>query len=1657
MKLVLPLVFACTLACTSFGGEPLPNIDKRAERAAAWADANRPARVAARERTRENLQRTVPGVEMAESEWTEGPRSVASNRSFLSGIQGEGKGISPAAAAAIPKNDPQRPIKAFLNEHRNLFGHGSEALAQAVLARDDRTRRSGLRTFVWQQQVDGIPLYRALLKACVTAKGELVQIGSGFIADPVAAADRGVPRRARQQRTPEIGVKQALHLAVADIGEAVVVDAIHETDAPEPLTLKQHFQAPDLVDPHGQLTWLPLGETAMRLCWDLIFMSNQRNEMYRTLVDAETGEVLIRRCLTESISDASYRVYTSDSPSPNSPGLSTPGTAQPDVIPRTLVTTSALDTIASPNGWIDDGVNETRGNNVDAHLDLNADNNADTPRPQGSPTRVFDFTLDLTQNPSAYRSAAVTNLFYWCNIAHDRYYQLGFTESAGNFQGNNFGRGGLGNDAVMADAQDGSGTSNANFSTPPDGAAGRMQMYVFTGPTPDRDGDLDSEIIIHEYTHGLSTRLVGGGVGIESRQTSGMGEGWSDFYALSLLSEPGDDVDANYAFGAYASNQYSSGFAQNYYFGIRRYPYSTDLTKNPLTFRDIDPSQRSTHLGVPSSPAIGTSATEVHNLGEVWCVTLWEARALLIKKLGHETGNTLMMQLVTDGMKLSPAEPTYLQARDAILQADMVLTAGANRQELWTAFAKRGMGAYATSPESNTTAGLVENFDLPDDLSLPTASVLSFGTPTGPFAPSSHPFSVANTGINPISWSVVNNQPWLDLDSAGGTLAPGEGATVNATLNTAADSFPPGTYTATLTFTNTTSGTAQKRTFQLLVQPFGTALFTETFESGSLNPTYWSKSGKSTWRTQVTTAGSPHGGSYQLTMDSSVATSASRNEATLTLNLNGQTGLTLTFWAKMFSDDPNGPPGSPFFQHANFDGVAISANGTDYWEIQPLRSPSITNDWGFYSIDLDAAIAAHGISYNSTFRIRFNQYDDNAIPYAGIAIDDIFVGKVYQNKLVLSLPSSATEGIGDVPGSITATIAPAVNTTISLSSSDPASLAVPPSVVMLAGEKTATFLAIILDDTRINGTRSPTVTAQAVTWMPATTQVTIADNESKTLSLILPASVREGDTGLTGQCTIPGTLPTNLVIALSSSDTTEITLPVSATILAGQTSVTFAINVVDDVITDGAQAVTLSAAASAFTGTTSPVTVLDNDVASYSIGAITGAQPVDAPIPITVTALDINGLVITNFTGYVAITGAGSAGGIAISPSVLSGFANGVWSGSVILAAPASQVVLSVTDNTSHTGASNPFDATVGPLDHFTFAPIGASQVSDTAFTITISACDINGAEIASFNAPVALSAANSSGVIAITPTSAIDWQNGIWTGQVTLGATGEGVTISATDGAAHSGTSSTFSVVLPPTLSITSADGFLASGPSGGAFTPASHAWTLSNAGSGTLDWTASNTAAWLSLSPVSGTLAAGDTVIVTASLTSAVQNLASGGYSDTVTFTNATNQIGTDSRAVALTVTAAIDGDHDGLPDLWETQYGLDIHDATDVNGALGDPDGDGYCNALEYLLGLNPVAPDRNVLRAPVIVQDSGTQLPYLTWQYNRRIEIGAIQCTAEVSDDLVTWYSDAEHIEQLDAPVVDPDGITEVITVRALPSIGPSTTRRYFRLKMTLPGQ
>ena len=233
-------------------------------------------------------------------------------------------------------------------------------------------------------------------------------------------------------------------------------------------------------------------------------------------------------------------------------------------------------------------------------------------------------------------------------------------------------------------------------------------------------------------THGTSNRLHANGSGLATTMSGGMGEGWSDYYARSLLSTASEDVNGLYPAGAYVTLGFTTAMGtvgtDNYYYGIRRFPYAVKTNvggptalrpgqpHNPLTFADLDLATISTVDGAyDASPAIINTANEVHKIGEIWCMMLLEMRARIITRMGWATGNDRAIQIVTDGMKLDPASPTVLQARDSILAADCAGFGGADEQDIWAGFATRGAGLSARTTGSTTTASdVVEAFDVPN-------------------------------------------------------------------------------------------------------------------------------------------------------------------------------------------------------------------------------------------------------------------------------------------------------------------------------------------------------------------------------------------------------------------------------------------------------------------------------------------------------------------------------------------------------------------------------------------------------------------------------------------------------------------------------------------------------------------------------------------------------------------------------------------------------------------------------------------------------------------------------------------------------------------------------------------------------------------------------
>ena len=575
---VLLSVLAASLPPAQAQGppEPLPRIDRRLD----WLP---PVQLdAVRAAALEALKAQLPSLVVDLHPITGAPLSVRNRFGFLFGpataddtavlTPGSTNNVLPAVAPADTEpGDPHATIRSFLDRNAALFGHGAEALAGARITRDYVTAHNGLRTVVWQQELDGIPIFDAVLSAHVTQRGELVTLSSGFVPAPATAADAGVPDRRQLQMNPPIPAQWAVAQAAAHIGETLAAEEVEPVDlVGEGPQLKQGFKAAVLQGgAQAELVWLPMNRETLRLCWRVVLTGKTREELFQALIDAETGDLQVRHCWT-SYSDRSYRIYGSDSPSPFSPGHAAPNSNQPMNIytpePEFVAQVNVLESAvrgaeASPQGWV--ASNTTVGNNVDAHTDLNGDANVNwgvTPLPFPNPPRPaatdvggvlqFHFNADLTQapyqnSPARNQDAAMVNAFYWCNWMHDRLYELGFTEGAGNFQQNNFGRGGWGGDAVLVDVQNGANQGlryGAAISVlGSDGSQTRMSLCLnggVGGPSPVRDDAFDAEIILHEYTHGLTRRLVGAGTGFTSDDL--MDECWTDFYALAFLAQPTD-------------------------------------------------------------------------------------------------------------------------------------------------------------------------------------------------------------------------------------------------------------------------------------------------------------------------------------------------------------------------------------------------------------------------------------------------------------------------------------------------------------------------------------------------------------------------------------------------------------------------------------------------------------------------------------------------------------------------------------------------------------------------------------------------------------------------------------------------------------------------------------------------------------------------------------------------------------------------------------------------------------------------------------------------------------------------------------------------------------------------------------------------------------
>ena len=794
------------------------------------------------------------------------------------------------ATLSEPQSDtPDNVARGFLKQHASLFALSSADLGNLALAHEDLDHGTTFLKYV--QTIGGIKVFEGGVQVVVNKYGQVLSVREGFLVS-------GQTTKLKPAISETKGIARAFEYAGQNVD--LSFPEIYTRTSKSEMSRFANPLGPDREDILSELNVLRVGDTA-RLAWH-VYTDVGKNQWYETLVDANSGELLLRFNLY--LEAAQGTVYTED-----------PGAGG-----RSLVSFVGDTTINTAAGWMGAST-VTTGNNVEAYLDTDANNSPDNNNGTGlsaghasSATQDFTFAFSTAVDPRTQQAAVVTNLFYFNNIMHDFSYGLGFTETAGNFQTNNFGRGGTGNDSVRAEAQDGSGTNNANFATPPEGQRPRMQQFLFTAPNPDRDSSVDSDVVFHEYGHGISNRLIGnGGTGLSGTQSGAMGEGWSDYWAITINNDG--------AVGEYVVNNT---------IGIRRAAYTVPAAAVHDSYADV-----------------GSGGFEVHNDGEVWAVTLWDLRT----QLGKATADLLVL----NGMKFTPVRPSFLNARDGILQADQNLNAGANRCAIWTVFARHGMGVSAVGNDGTThTAATNVPTDCGGTCSFsisPTSASQAAGGGTG---------SVTVTAGVGCNWTAVSNATFITITS--GASGAGNGTvnySVAANTGTAARN---GTLTiAGLTFTVTQAG-AGGGGAELIVNP--------GFESGT---TPWVISGQ-----VVRSTGSfPHSGSAYMILGAVNSTTGTLYQ-TVTIPSGG---ANLNFWLNITTSEAAGA--------AVFDRCFIEVRNTSGTLLTTLATFSNQNSGtaGAYVLRGPYNLSAFA---GQTVRIQFRATEDSSL-ITSFRVDDVSV------------------------------------------------------------------------------------------------------------------------------------------------------------------------------------------------------------------------------------------------------------------------------------------------------------------------------------------------------------------------------------------------------------------------------------------------------------------------------------------------------------------------------------------------------------------------------------------------------------------------------------------------------------------------------------------
>ncbi len=680
-----------------------------------------------------------------------------------------------ALTPPVPGSDNKLTALSFVREHAALLGLTAADVGEYEITDDVQSKASPVRHLYLRQMHQGLPLYNGQLQVHIDAEGRIIALNNQFLPNLAQSVNR---------TQPTLTVLGAVAAAAAHDQRAVgpIVQASAEGGARQRTVLNAATLSVKPIE--ASLMLLPIGGSEARLVWNFQIWEPRGGDIADYTVDAETGQVWTR---LSWVADAQYKVYEVPRESPNH---TTP-------VPPADGRTTQVDpqNAGSPFGWHDTngaaGAESTRtlGNNVHAYTDTDA---SDTPDAGSDPdcTASLDctFALDLTQGPPTYAPAAVANLFYMNNMMHDIAYPFGFDEPGGNFQTNNYGNGGAGNDSVQGEGQDGVGTNNANFGTPPDGSRPRMQMFLWTTTTPNRDGDFDNGIIAHEYGHGISNRLVGGPANVNCLSNNQQaGEGLSDWWSL-YYTQP-DATTRHRGIGTYAINQPTTGL------GIRQDYYDGDPAVNAEPIENTWTYQSISGAAIP------------HGVGSRWAQAYWQVSWALIDEHGYDPdldnytgtaadkGNIRAMYYIIEGLKNTACTPAFTDIRDGILAAaNAAPFNGADTCLIWEAFAEYGLGANAVSGGASSTSP-TNGFQIPAACSFLGVANANRQICAGTDAV--FPITLGSAYTPPVTMSVVGNPAGTTTAFAPNPVVTLAGGTTLTVGNTAAASF--GSYPITVT------------------------------------------------------------------------------------------------------------------------------------------------------------------------------------------------------------------------------------------------------------------------------------------------------------------------------------------------------------------------------------------------------------------------------------------------------------------------------------------------------------------------------------------------------------------------------------------------------------------------------------------------------------------------------------------------------------------------------------------------------------------------------------------------------------------------------------------------------------------------------------------